>query len=108
MNIGNTIKMLRNAAGMSQKEFAKQTGVSSSLVSLIESGSREPTIIYLRTVSKVTGAPFSALFAQSGDAPDNLTESQASDYVRVQQLLADTVTTLVMEKLRPDEVYHAN
>lgn len=50
INIGNRIKSLRLALGLTVREFAKNIGVSPATISLIENGKRMPQDI---TVAKI-------------------------------------------------------
>ena len=42
MTFGENLKALRKARGLTQEEFAKQSGISRSAIGLYESGKREP------------------------------------------------------------------
>ena len=43
MTFGETLKSLRKQKGLTQEEFAKQTGISRSAIGMYESGKREPS-----------------------------------------------------------------
>src|SRR5690349_21576858 len=100
MDIGKTIRTLRTAAGLSQKDLAARVGLSASGLSLIESGAREPTVTFLKNVSRELGVPVSVLFVESEEVPAGLTSQQAENYVRVQSLLADIFKNVVLEKFK--------
>ena len=55
MTIGECIRTLRASAGLKQHELAARAGVSASMLSLIESGKREPTIPMLRSIAGALG-----------------------------------------------------
>jgi transcriptional regulator with XRE-family HTH domain len=61
-NIGQTIRVLRTAAGMKQKELAVAAGIQPNSLSLIESGKREPSLALLRSISKALDVPMSLIF----------------------------------------------
>jgi transcriptional regulator with XRE-family HTH domain len=103
MNIGKTIKTLRLAASLSQKELAARIDLSASALSLIESGDREPTVATLQAVSRVLGVPLSVLLVENEGIPDGLTPQQRQDVERVQELLVDVVKTLLLEKLNTND-----
>ncbi len=42
MTFGENLKALRKARGLTQEEFAKQSGISRSAIGMYESGKREP------------------------------------------------------------------
>lgn len=54
-SVGKLIKFLRIAKGISQKNFAKKTGITSNYLSLIENEKRIPTQKYLSLASSVLG-----------------------------------------------------
>lgn len=60
------IRELRNAAGLSQNEFAQRMGVSVPAVSFWESGAQRPAIDKLPKIASVLGTTIDALFS-SGD-----------------------------------------
>jgi len=103
MNIGKTIKMLRAAAGLNQKEMAARIDLSASALSLIESGDREATVATLQAVSRVLGVPLSVLLVENEEIPDNMTLQQKQDVERVQELLSEVVKSLVMEKFKTND-----
>lgn len=52
---GRMIKAARQAAGMSQAELARRLGVSQPMVSIYESGAREPSVVTLRRFARGLG-----------------------------------------------------
>ena len=93
MNIGRIIKTLRTAADLNQKQLAKQLNISASALSLIENGEREPSLTVLKAISRHFGIPVSVLFFEGEPIPEGLTEQQASNYSRVQDLMMDVLKT---------------
>lgn len=63
MRIGECIKSLRLSAQLTQKQLADNVGVTHSLISHIEAGRREPTILLLRSIARFLGTPAAFLFA---------------------------------------------
>jgi len=61
MNIGRTIRLLRDAAGLRQKELAERLGVSQNYLSLLENNKREPSPRLLRRLADVLDVPVSLL-----------------------------------------------
>jgi transcriptional regulator with XRE-family HTH domain len=57
MNSSDWIKLLRTKNKISQTSFAKQTGISSNYLSLIENGKKKPTFRYLQKVSDIFDVP---------------------------------------------------
>ncbi len=61
--LGGVIRSLRLAGGVSQAELAQSIDVSASLLSMIESGRREPTLRVLRLIADRLGLAAGVLFA---------------------------------------------
>lgn len=55
VSFSNTIKLLRDERGFSQKDLAKRIGVSPSMVALYETGSRMPSFETLIRIHRVLG-----------------------------------------------------
>jgi transcriptional regulator with XRE-family HTH domain len=91
MNIGRIIKTLRVAAGLNQKQLAEQLNISASALSLYENGEREPNMTVLKAISRHFGVPVSVLFFEGEPVPEGLTEEQANNYSRVQDLMMDVL-----------------
>ncbi len=51
--LGETIRRIRNAKGVSQSGLARTAGMAQSFVSTVESGHKSPTI---RSLQKIAGA----------------------------------------------------
>lgn len=52
-----TLKAARINAGLTQKELAKELGVSNTTVNSWENGDTEPTLTQLREISRLSGIP---------------------------------------------------
>src|SRR5689334_19641351 len=63
MTVGECVRRLREEAGFQQQELAERIGISASMLSLIESDDREPTISRLRSISDALEVPAGLLFA---------------------------------------------
>ncbi len=62
--IGENIRRLRRARGISLGELAKKAEISKSTLSAIEAGKANPTISTLWAISKALGVPFSSLIGE--------------------------------------------
>ena len=60
--VGNSVKRLRMAAGLTQAELADRVGVDRAYISGLELGQRNPTIISLWHVAKALNVPIRSLF----------------------------------------------
>ncbi len=67
MNIGKRLRELRLAAGLSQKEIAKQVGVSRNAVSQWEAGQTVPTTKRLRLLGQILETPIDQMIAPPVD-----------------------------------------
>jgi transcriptional regulator with XRE-family HTH domain len=63
MDIGDNIKEVRKAKGMSQKQIALSIGIDQAQYSRIESGKVEPTISSLEKIATALGVELSAFFS---------------------------------------------
>lgn len=59
---GKLIKLLRNGAGLSRKEFAERVGCSRTYPSLLERGKRTPRIFMFIRISRALGMNAATLF----------------------------------------------
>lgn len=59
--VGAVIRSLRGSAGLNQRELADLVGISPSLLSLIESDRREPSIKLLKEIARVLEIPPASL-----------------------------------------------
>ena len=55
MDIGNRIKELRNAKGLTQQSLARNIGISTSTIAMWEIGSREPNLESLDKLAQIFG-----------------------------------------------------
>src|SRR5690242_11774584 len=66
--IADRVRELRAARGLSLDALATRTGVSRSMISLIERGESSPTAVVLEKLSVGLGVPLASLFdAPAGD-----------------------------------------
>jgi transcriptional regulator with XRE-family HTH domain len=101
MNVGRTIKLLRQAAGMDQKTFAERIGLSNSAVSLYETGQREPPLSVLTEIGRVLRVPTSVFLVTDEDDPD-ATDLQRAENERIRALFACTLQNLMFNQPREE------
>lgn len=65
IDIGNTIRIIRQAKGLRLKEVAQAASVSMPFVCLVEKGEREPSLTVLRRIAKALDVPAEALILLS-------------------------------------------
>jgi transcriptional regulator with XRE-family HTH domain len=67
--LARRVKVLREAAGMSQQQLAMSAGLSMSMIGLIEQGQREnPRGQTLLAIAKALGVTVDALLTDAGQA----------------------------------------
>ncbi len=66
-NLGQALRRLRHARGLSQRELARRTGVSNGTISLIEKGETDPSVSLLKKILDGLSMSMAEFFA--GDPP---------------------------------------
>lgn len=69
LRIATQVRGLRGRLGVSLDGLARHSGVSRSMISLIERGEANPTAVVLERLAFGLGVPLAQLFAAPGDAP---------------------------------------
>ena len=62
--LGETIRLMRQRAGLSIQEVAKRTGLSSGMISQVERALATPSVRTLRLLSIALGVPISYFFEE--------------------------------------------
>lgn len=70
MNLGNTIKNLRQQQGIRQNSLAVSCDISQTYLSQIENNLKEPNISKLKIIAKKLSVPLPVLFFLSLDEKD--------------------------------------
>jgi len=65
VNIGRSIKFVRVAAGIKQREMAKRLGISQNYLSLLENNKAEPSLALLRRMSDEFNVPVGFFLVES-------------------------------------------
>jgi transcriptional regulator with XRE-family HTH domain len=68
--LADRVRELRQARGLSLEALAEQSGVSRSMISLIERGETSPTAVVLEKLAVGLELPFASLFDAAGPAAD--------------------------------------
>src|SRR5215472_5273656 len=61
LRTGRAVKQRREAAGLSLRELAARSGISSSMISDIERGSKSPTVVTMVRLAEALGVSAAAL-----------------------------------------------
>jgi transcriptional regulator with XRE-family HTH domain len=85
MNVGRAIKILRETNDIRLASLANEAGISASMLSMIESGQREPSLGVLRRISLALGVPLDTLIAvaQPGEGTLSSSDARAKDFASV-------------------------
>src|ERR1035437_9368363 len=99
MNYSKSIRVARPLADMPQRELAKRISVDSSLVSMLESGKRKPTLDTLEKIAAALGIPFHLFTLLASEAED----VRNADPRTVQRLAAGLAKLLLTGEEDEDE-----
>ncbi len=84
MTVGEKLRALRKARGLSLQQVADAAGLSKAFVSQIESGTANPSLASLKRVGSALDLPLAALFEGAGDGEESAAATaEESSEVRV-------------------------
>jgi len=92
MDLGNTIKKLRQQKGIKQNSLANLCDITPSYLSQIENNAKEPNLSTLKIISKNLGLPLPVLFFLSLDESDI-----KPDKKRAYEHLAPSIKSMITE-----------
>lgn len=87
MNYGNAIRVSRAARRMSQKDLAVRLNLDASYLSLLEKGTRKPSLDTLEAVARVLEIPLDLLLLLASEKDDLRSVPQDQVYRLGQQVL---------------------
>jgi transcriptional regulator with XRE-family HTH domain len=87
MDYGKAIRIVRNIAGLQQKELAELAVVDASLISLFEKGKRKPGLSTLEKITKALNVP-QHLFTLLAAEPEDLKTTAPEEVQRASESLA--------------------
>jgi transcriptional regulator with XRE-family HTH domain len=87
MDYGKAIRIVRNIAGLQQKELAELASVDASLISLFEKGKRKPGLLTLEKITKALNVP-QHLFTLLAAEPEDLKTTAPEEVQRASESLA--------------------
>ena len=88
MKIGRTLKLIRILKGLKQKSLAEKLGISPNYLSSVENDKREPSLSFIKLVSKELDVPVSFLFLDNIDE-EMMSEEQKAIYQKLKNLLVE-------------------
>jgi transcriptional regulator with XRE-family HTH domain len=84
LTLGNAIKLIRTARGITQRDLASRLKISANYLSLIESDKREPSLAFLNRLATEFRVPIAMLFMFQGEAIPGV---ESSDVNKLKELL---------------------
>jgi transcriptional regulator with XRE-family HTH domain len=82
MNLGESIRKIRQTKGLSQGEMQKRTGILRSYLSRVENGHTVPSLATLQRLASAMGVPLSEFFSADGAAHSSAVPNDtASEYL---------------------------
>ncbi|HEY7679251.1 MAG TPA: helix-turn-helix transcriptional regulator [Terriglobia bacterium] len=83
MNLGESIRKIRQAKGLSQGEMQKRTGILRSYLSRVENGHTVPSLATLQRLAAAMGVALSDFFAADGTGASGVVPTDpASEYLQ--------------------------
>ena len=86
MSVGRTVKFLRVAEGLKQKELAERLDVSPNYLSLVENDKREPSLSFLRDLASEMRIPLGLLFLEIDSGLGEVSPEERALLIRIQDL----------------------
>jgi transcriptional regulator with XRE-family HTH domain len=68
--VGQRLRRMRDAQGLSQRELARRAGVTNATVSMIERDRMSPSVASLKKILDALGTSLGAFFASAEEAPE--------------------------------------
>lgn len=84
LTLGNAIKLIRTARGISQRDLASELKISANYLSLIEGGKREPSLAFLNRLATELRVPIAMLFMFQGEPIPGV---ESTDVDKLKELL---------------------
>lgn len=87
--IGNAIKLIRQYHNLSQTQLALKLSISTSYLSELESGKKEPTLDILQRYSSVFNVPLSSLvvFSETLEGSHSISKARSFISKKMQKIL---------------------
>jgi transcriptional regulator with XRE-family HTH domain len=79
VTLGNAIKLIRTARGLTQRALAKKLDVTANYLSLIESDKREPSLSFLKRLAAELVVPVAMFFVFQGDSATGVRDSDLNE-----------------------------
>ncbi len=94
--VGRTIRELRDLKRMTARDLAQRAGVSSAMVSRVESGQVSPSLSILEMLAAALEVPMVSLFRDTGSAVSDFTHVRKGQGLKSTRLMGQHVHDFVM------------
>lgn len=102
MDIGNTIKFFRKEKRLSQIDLAQKCGITSTYLSLIENGKKEPTIALVRVIAEKLEIPL-PVFLFSAITDNDIPEDKKDFFNMVKPSVEKILLNLIQDDVIPED-----
>lgn len=103
MNIGESIRLIRQIAGLTQEEMAKQLDITANYLSLLENDKAVPRLSLLRRIEERFDVP-AAFIVWNANFQARRTDPELSErYRRLGEQMVELATTLIRRRQRAEQ-----
>ncbi|MCU0883643.1 MAG: XRE family transcriptional regulator [Beijerinckiaceae bacterium] len=89
--VGRVIRELRDLKRITARDLAARAGVSSAMISRIESGQVSPSLSMLEMLAAALETPIAALFRDTGSAVSDFTHVRQGEGLKSRRMMGDHV-----------------
>jgi transcriptional regulator with XRE-family HTH domain len=101
MNIGNSIKLVRSIAGLTQEGMAQRLGITSNYLSLVENQKATPSLALVEKIEQEFDVPASFLLWNARFHTRQHDPEIADRYRKLGEQITELVTTIIRRKMEP-------
>lgn len=98
MELGNTLRLLRVAAGLKQVDLAARVGVTPNYLSMVENGKRVPSLSFVKSISEELDIPVGLLFLNADAMTASSSPERQALFRRIRDLMLDIERVKLAER----------
>jgi transcriptional regulator with XRE-family HTH domain len=98
MNIGRTIKLIRQVAGLTQEQMAERLRITSNYVSLLENDKATPKLSLLRRIEQEFDVPSSFIVWNARFQTHHPNPDLSERYRRIGEQMTELAITLIKRR----------
>jgi transcriptional regulator with XRE-family HTH domain len=103
MNIGGTIKLIRQVAGLTQEQMAERLQITSNYLSLLENSKATPKLTLLQRIETQFNVPTSFIVWNAEFATRTTDSDLTERYRRLGEQMTELAITLIKRRQRAEE-----